>query len=66
MVTLDWKAMPPGFPTAITISATFKSSEEPNSAAVRPVASIFSSARSEAVSLPTRAASYSVPSESTT
>ena len=45
MVTLEFSSRPPGLLTAMTWSAICSSSEEPNSAAVRPVALILMTAR---------------------
>ena len=65
LVIVPRSFMPSGLPMATTLSPTSRLSESPNSAAVRPVASIFKTARSVSSSLPTSAASYWLSSERT-
>ena len=52
---------PSGFPMASTVSPTSTSSESPTVTVCRPLASIFRSAMSFMLSVPTMAAGYSSP-----
>ena len=61
-VSVPARLMLYGVPMATTGSPTESASELPSSMGVRFSASIFRTARSEASSLPTSSASYSVPS----
>ena len=55
--------MPPGLPMANTCWPMTSLSESPNSAGLRPLASVFSTARSVVLSTPTTTAACSSPSE---